>query len=157
MTNSKTCTKCGETKAITEFNKHKGKKDGLYSSCKCCAKAANAAWDNANKAHKAAPCAAWYTANKAHKDAKSAAWKKANPELRAALLGKSNAVVRSHGCIPEGFDLAATVLIYAERNRLTKETGVQHHVDHIVSLANGGKHEASNLQVLTAAANRAKG
>lgn len=34
----KTCTKCGKTLPITEFYKHKQKKDGLDSWCKNCSK-----------------------------------------------------------------------------------------------------------------------
>ena len=175
MTNVKTCTKCKETKATTEFYKHKGNKDGLQYNCKCCQSAASAAWDNANKAQRAARNAAWYTANpervaaykagwrKANPErvaAYSAKWQKANPDHRAALYGKTHAVARSplgHGCIPEDFDIHATIPIYAESRKLSSETGELHHVDHIIPLAAGGLHVASNLQVLTASENIAKG
>ena len=33
---TKKCSKCGEVKPINEFYKHKRKKDGLASQCKCC-------------------------------------------------------------------------------------------------------------------------
>lgn len=33
---TKTCTKCGETKPLSEFSKHRGQKDGLQSQCKGC-------------------------------------------------------------------------------------------------------------------------
>ena len=175
MTNVKTCTKCNQTKATTEFSKDKGRKDGLESRCKCCASAASAAWDNANKAQRVARNAAWNKANKAHKNAYQAEWQKANPERvaaysakwqkanpdhRAALYGKTHAVARSplgHGCIPEDFDIHATIPIYAESRKLSSETGELHHVDHIISLTAGGLHVASNLQVLTAQENMAKG
>ena len=35
----KTCTKCGESKALDEFYKHPGKRDGLKPSCKSCQRA----------------------------------------------------------------------------------------------------------------------
>jgi hypothetical protein len=35
--------------------------------------------------------------------------------------------------------------IYAEARRLTKQTGIEHHVDHIKPLASGGEHHPSNL------------
>lgn len=38
----KTCKKCGETKALSEFNKHRGNKDGLQYTCKACKKAVSA-------------------------------------------------------------------------------------------------------------------
>lgn len=36
---NKTCTKCGETKSVSEFYRAKAKKDGYHSSCKSCANA----------------------------------------------------------------------------------------------------------------------
>jgi len=33
---TKTCTKCGREKPITDFHKDRTKNDGLYSSCKIC-------------------------------------------------------------------------------------------------------------------------
>lgn len=36
MTESKTCKACGETKPVSEFNKHPRTKNGLQSYCRCC-------------------------------------------------------------------------------------------------------------------------
>lgn len=47
--------------------------------------------------------------------------------------------------------------IYAHAKRLTKETGVEHHVDHIRPLVGGGEHHPSNLRVITANENLSKG
>lgn len=47
--------------------------------------------------------------------------------------------------------------IYAEARRLTKETGIDHHVDHIKPLAAGGEHHPNNLRVITAEENLKKG
>jgi len=52
--------------------------------------------------------------------------------------------------------LEATIPFYSEARRLTRETGKPHEVDHIVALCLGGKHIASNLQVLSRKANREK-
>ena len=46
--------------------------------------------------------------------------------------------------------------IYSKSKRLTKETGIQHHVDHIKPLSKGGRHYPSNLQILTAEENLKK-
>jgi hypothetical protein len=46
---AKTCTKCGETKALEEFSKDKSRKDGLKSRCKACSNAIDAARYKANR------------------------------------------------------------------------------------------------------------
>ena len=43
--------------------------------------------------------------------------------------------------------------IYKECAKLTEETGVLHHVDHIHPISKGGKHHPDNLQILTATEN----
>lgn len=39
--------------------------------------------------------------------------------------------------------------IYQDAKQLTEETGIEHHVDHIVPLSSGGLHHPDNLQILT--------
>ena len=47
--------------------------------------------------------------------------------------------------------------IYKECARITEETGILHHVDHIHPISKGGKHHPDNLQILTATKNIRKG
>lgn len=47
--------------------------------------------------------------------------------------------------------------LYEEARRLTEQTGIPHHVDHIMPLSKGGPHHPSNLQILTATENLKKG
>jgi hypothetical protein len=49
------------------------------------------------------------------------------------------------------------VEIYAAARRLTVETGIPHHVDHVQPLAQGGRHHPDNLQILPAVDNIRKG
>lgn len=47
--------------------------------------------------------------------------------------------------------------LYRHSRKLTRETGVKHHVDHIKPLSAGGEHHPSNLQVIPATDNLRKG
>lgn len=47
-------------------------------------------------------------------------------------------------------------LYYREARRLTRETGVQHEVDHVWPLSRGGPHLPWNLRVITSEENRKK-
>lgn len=61
---------------------------------------------------------------------------------------------------PASADLAAIEKIYKECIRITKETGILHHVDHIIPLQGKdvcGFHVENNLQIITALENLTKG
>lgn len=77
-----------------------------------------------------------------------------SPDRDRANWGLNRAVGKKGAGLPDGMTrrqvVDATVHIYAEAARLTSETGIRHHVDHIVPICMGGLHCPSNLQVLTA-------
>lgn len=53
-------------------------------------------------------------------------------------------------------EMQAVNEIYATAKSLTLDTGVEHHVDHIVPISKGGLHVPENLRVVTAEANLKK-
>ena len=72
--------------------------------------------------------------------------------LRRALKRKQ-VPVHLRDCPQEKQRLTQT---YKLRNILTEATGVQHHVDHMWPLADGGPHWSGNLQVIPAEENLSK-
>ena len=166
-TDTKVCTKCSESKQLSEFNKKKASKDGLQYTCKECTSIQNRAYTASNSVKVAAYNKAWQEANpdkmaaykKAWRGANPAynkAWREANPDRIAALSGKGDVIQRG-GSASDIYDLELCIPFYAEARRLSRETGVLHHVDHITPIAKGGLHCQTNLQVLTALENIQKG
>ena len=90
--------------------------------------------------------------------AKASLWKKQNPErvainvaMRQRRIVHANSVWANNETIK---------MMYLEAQRLTIETGVRHHVDHIVPLNSSvvcGLHNEFNLMVTTALDNLKKG
>lgn len=85
-------------------------------------------------------------------------WAKNNPEKLRAITGRRYAK-KKMAMVPWA-DANKIAAIYAEAERLTRETGIPHEVDHIFPI--GGKtvmglHHEDNLRVVTRAENRSKG
>ena len=128
------------------------------------------AWAEANKEKVATKQKAWREANKEKLVAYHKAYQKANKEkkktYREANKEKANASnakrkalklkqipVHLRDCPHEKKRL---VEIYKLRNVISEATGVQHHVDHMWPLADGGPHWSGNLQVIPAEENMSK-
>lgn len=81
----KTCSKCKQTKAFTEFHKQSKKTDGLRSHCKVCRKEYyQNNWEKIN-----AKVSKWQKNNREKKNANSRRWRKNNREKYRASQRKS--------------------------------------------------------------------
>lgn len=95
LVRAKTCTKCGETKDLSEYYPQKTGRFGVTSRCKpCCSALAaeyyednkdavlerNSRWLEENKDKHRAIMGSWYKKNKARARANNQRWKDENPE-----------------------------------------------------------------------------
>lgn len=90
--------------------------------------------------------------------AKLKALNKRRPEIKNAITARRRAL-QKNALVPWA-DKTKMRAIYAEAKRLERETGLKHHVDHIVPLQSPfvcGLHWEGNLQVLPAVQNQIKG
>lgn len=82
--NTKRCTKCSETKPVSDFPKDCQKRDGLGSQCRICKNATALAWNRRNKERVRANQARWLVEKAEHRKAWVASHRQKNGErLRA--------------------------------------------------------------------------
>lgn len=99
----------------------------------------------------------YYKENKEESSVRNAIWYKANPGTVNALAAKKRAIKLQ--ATPKNLNKEQKLeiqAVYIEAARLTKETGIKHHVDHILPLQGeeiSGLHVPWNIQILTASEN----
>lgn len=84
----KKCTKCGESKPLTEFYKEPRKRDGLHSACKACFKICAARYYAANCDGAKTIRRKWYVLNREKVRASNAKWQKDNLDKVRASQAK---------------------------------------------------------------------
>lgn len=129
-------------------------------------------WRKENPERAKNSCQRWYQKNAEKVKNKKQNWRKQNPEQsrqRTRNWRKQNPEKmweysncrkeKIRQATPPWADLAAIRKVKAETNRLQRETGIPHHVDHIYPLVNPylcGLHIAENLQPLPCTENLSK-
>ncbi len=100
----------------------------------------------------------WQKNNPEKVAVRNGSWAKRNRAACAARLAKYRASLMA--ATPSWADILKIKAVYLEADRLTKETGICHHVDHIVPLQGKnvcGLHVHWNLQAVPAHYNQSKG
>lgn len=186
--NSNTCClQCGVEKTAENTAKNKNRPDGRNAYCKNCAKEKMAATYLKHRDKRRAEGKASYEANREARIAQAVKWGQENkgkrreimkrylennPEARAATQKrereKNPGYYRAHYkmrqtrkklALSTWADLGAMEAIYVECSRISKETGVKHHVDHYYPLTSDivcGLHNQFNLRIIPAYENLLK-
>lgn len=114
-------------------------------------------WHSANREKSREMSRSYRLHNSEKLNALTRAWQVSNPAKKNAINAKRRAAKRN--ATPAWANSDEILVLYEEATRLSAETGVAHHVDHIIPLQGKdvcGLHLACNLQVITAAENLAK-
>ena len=148
-------------KARYEANREKelAKSKAWYEANREEALANHKTYREANKEAISASNKAYHEANREKILAYKKAYQKANKEAVIANNAKHRA--RKRNLIPVHLrdcphEKQRLVQIYKLRSIISEATGVQHHVDHMWPLSDGGPHWSGNLQVIPAEENLSK-
>lgn len=166
---TKRCSKCGETKPVSEFNRRSDSKAVVYRShCKACVRAQY----QANRAAVLRRQKAYQERNQARERERTRLWKEANPERAIQLCRQhyrknreqyyaNNRRRRARERGADGQHTAEDVRrIHAQQKDrcywCDVKLGGVYHIDHIVPLSRGGSDNPANLCCACASCNCSK-
>jgi len=182
------CLECGVEKTPENSTKNKNRPDGRNAYCKACAKKKQAAsyikhidsrkvraqeaYENKKDEYKER-ASRWAAANKEKRRGITKDYVVRNKEARAATQKrereKNPGYYRAHfkmrqsrkrRALSSWANLEAIEALYVECSRISKETGIKHHVDHYFPLKSDvvcGLHNEFNLRIIPAVENLSKG
>lgn len=139
----RTCTRCGESKPLTEFNQnYKRRQFDVY--CKGC---------------RSAYAKQYHQANKQRLNARNARWRRDNPERQKVLqqryVARRRALKASvEANLPPDFWITLLHFYGPECARCGSAERLTH--DHVLALSRGGEHTWLNSQVLCFSCNSSK-
>ena len=154
---------CSEEKPLAAFyaygyTTNQGKRSMRYESrCMPCAKARRRAMHAANRDVEIEVSRKWRKANPEAMMAQRRAYQASEHGKRMKAKHQRIRCARQRAGMSGPEDRLEVKAIYAEAAELEKLFGVKLHVDHVMPLSKGGKHERRNLQILTARDNLIKG
>ena len=149
------------TKAYREANKDKIKviKKAYREANKDKIAAKVSAYYEANKDKHKVTMKAYREANKEKVAATKKAWAVANADKVTAKVSRRRALKLK--LIPKHLkkcpvEKQRVLYIYKLSTLISKATGIEHHVDHMWPMSDGGPHWSGNLQIITAHENQTK-
>lgn len=156
----KFCCMCQQRKSQKEFYRNNLCPDGLSLRCKTCMGILYKQYYEQKRDEKLEYQKYYTSMHKEKIAARTAQWVKQNKDLVNALGAKRRA--RKQNATPPwltGDHFYQITLMYSLAHKLQENTGIKHHVDHIIPLQHEllcGLHVPWNLRVITASENASK-
>jgi len=136
---------------------HSGERYTIGGKCVECAKAAAIAWNKSHPDLYSEYKAEWQRTHLQNTREAALKWQRNHPERATARSNRRRASKIQR--IPLWANLVKIQAFYDEAKRITKETGIAYHVDHVLPLRGSkvsGLHVENNLQVIPAVSNLRK-